>query len=932
MRLLLISLGTFLLFPWLIGGQDVTKDTTESAKSLVANQTKVLQTSTIENLLANDDEDYEDYEDDENDNEDQEGIDVEPDKDKNNGRRRHKKIKQHLGITYMWGQWDKWSRCGSGCVQSRKRSCIKRTQNSTDSEPVETIFYPDPKLANTTGCLGIMKKYRLCNADKCPTANGLQMRHEQCSQFNRIIIRGRYYQWEAYEDPYNECELHCKVKDSDIIMNMNKSVIDGTPCRKPAIHYTHYYRRKAVCVEGICKAVHAATGAIRPSTTKDSRERCGSVLCQRVNEIFTQSKLTHGYNYITTIPTGAMNLTIKQVAKSNNLIALKTKEDKYIVNGNNRPSEGGFFEYNDDIFDYNKEASVIKAKGPLNNPIVLMLLVSELNPGVQYSYVLPVPSASISEPEEMQSQWNELGQPLDEIDETPIKENLITKPKEKRKRKYAWELLGFGPCSRTCGPGKQSPIFRCTRESESKETVKRYYSPKRCANIEKETFLPTIYMCSHGLCPAYWKKGEFGECDCSNGTAEGFKTRDVLCYQENINATHVQVDETKCKETKPAAKEKCPCKKPKIYTRNVEKATQMYNRYISSSNNFKPFMNKRHTNANSSSNTTTLKRYNREEKHGVWLMSEWNQQCSKDCLYNYEHRTTYCDRTAPYVDPCDPVLQPENRRSCTSRSKTCRRGLWFASEWSKCSGDCLNRRRTRMVLCVMDGYVVDKKQCDPKTKPTEVTICATKDSGFCGPKWHYSEWSECSRTCGEGVQRRYAKCLEFDYKLKEMTESNKCKFLEREPVYGTCNLGNCEELRAAQYAAGGGRIVDNNAITVYTRGGGGAGGAAAVGEDGEAVTESVYDDYDDGVNGDVGELGYVGVATAAEPDDSIEESYQDLSASSSSGNEKLVIASAPKVLQNCREELNNCKRINRERLCKVDYYKKNCCLTCHGFY
>lgn len=68
------------------------------------------------------------------------------------------------------------------------------------------------------------------------------------------------------------------------------------------------------------QAVHSTTGAIRPSTTKDSQEKCGSVLCQRVNEIFTQSKLTPGYNYITTIPTGAMNLTIRQMAKSSNLI------------------------------------------------------------------------------------------------------------------------------------------------------------------------------------------------------------------------------------------------------------------------------------------------------------------------------------------------------------------------------------------------------------------------------------------------------------------------------------------------------------------------------------------------------------------------------------------------------------------------------------
>ncbi|XP_059221855.1 thrombospondin type-1 domain-containing protein 4 [Stomoxys calcitrans] len=674
-------------------------------------------------------------------------------------------------------------------------------------------------------------------------------------------------------------------------------------------------------------AVHS-TGAIRPSTTKDTQERCGSILCRKVNEIFSQSKLTHGYNYITTIPAGAMNLTIHAMAKSNNLIALKTKDDKYIVNGNNRPSEGGFFEYNDDTYDYNKEASMIKAKGPLNSPVVLMLMVSELNPGIQYSYLLPVPSATITEPEELQSQWNELGQPLDEIEENSVKSPYESRAKEKRKRKYAWELLGFGPCSRTCGPGKQSPIFRCTRETDSKETVKRYYSPKRCANLEKETFLPTIYQCSHGLCPPYWKLGEFGECECVGGFTEGYKRREVFCYQENINGTHVQMDEEKCEEARPAAMERCNCKKPKIYARNVEKSSQMYARVIGSPTTIRNVLSKRHTHSNTSL-STSLKRNYREDKAGVWLMSDWNHQCTRDCIYNYEHRTIHCDRTAPYVDPCDPLTQPEPKRTCTNHSKSCRRGMWFASDWSKCAGDCMNRRRTRMILCVMDGFVVDMKQCDPKTKPVEATICATKDNAFCGPKWHYSEWSECSRSCGEGVQRRYAKCLEYDWKLKEMTESNKCKYLEREPVYGTCHMANCEELRVAAHhhhqhhtpASSATNAKLDNAVAVHTRGG--SNGPTAVASpasgpgDGSERIEYEYDGEE--------VLGY----DTGEPDEGIDEYiYQDLS----SGNEKIVIASAPKVLQNCREELNNCKRINRERLCKVDYYKKYCCLTCHGYY
>lgn len=126
-----------------------------------------------------------------------------------------------------------------------------RIQNSTDSEAVEITFYPD-LAAETTGCFGIMKKYRLCKDEKCKFSNR-QMRDEQCSSFNSQLYKGKFYTWQGYEKEHNECELYCKPIDSDIFISMNQSVTDGTPCNRPSIYYTHYYRGKAVCVEGICK-------------------------------------------------------------------------------------------------------------------------------------------------------------------------------------------------------------------------------------------------------------------------------------------------------------------------------------------------------------------------------------------------------------------------------------------------------------------------------------------------------------------------------------------------------------------------------------------------------------------------------------------------------------------------------------------------------
>lgn len=123
-------------------------------------------------------------------------------------------------------------------------------------------------------------------------------------------------------------------------------------------------------------------------------------------------------------------------------------------------------------------------------------------------------------------------------------------------------------------------------------------------------------------------------------------------------------------------------------------------------------------------------------------MSDWSEQCSQECSVNYEYRTIYCDRTAPYTDLCDARLTPEQKRSCSTRS--CRKGTWFTSDWTNCTGECFNMQRTRMVLCIMDGYVVDAGQCSEDTKPLEAQNCTKHDVEFCGPQWHYSEWSEVS--------------------------------------------------------------------------------------------------------------------------------------------------------------------------------------------
>lgn len=596
-------------------------------------------------------------------------------------------------------------------------------------------------------------------------------------------------------------------------------------------------------------AVHSS-GAIRPSTTNDSQHRCGSVLCQTVSELFSKAKLNYGYNYVATIPAGAMNLTIKQMSRSDNLLALKSTDDIFIINGNNRASESGTFEYNEDVYDYNRELGTILSRGPLIKPVVLLVFARGLNTGIKYDYIVPVSSASIGDEEEMQMQWNELGQPIDDLDDNYVDGTVsaqLTRARERKRRKFTWKLLGFGQCNRSCGPGVQPPIFRCIRDSPT-----RYYSPKRCAFAEKPTFSEDIYHCNRGLCPAFWRAGDFGECICAEGAVEGERTRYIRCVQEQITGKIAEVSEDLCKQEKlPELKETCNCPKllrRKIYARAQDRPQKVYSRLIGSAATIRQMYNasmlqRRHI------------RDDRVDKAGVWLMSDWNQQCSDSCKPGYEVRSIYCDRTPPYTDLCDLRFTPEQKRVCAANAdaqneaKTCPQGEWFASEWSNCTGDCFSLQRKRTVLCLRDGVVVDDDECAGSERPKDLDKCTARDVSYCGPKWHYSEWSECSRTCGEGVQRRYAKCLDYDWKQNTMIESNNCKYLDREPVYGACNVQKCEELS-------GGRVESKLSRT------------------------NGDDDADEG--------------------------------------------------ESCTDDFANCKRINRQRLCKLQYYQTYCCQTCQG--
>ncbi|XP_055923562.1 thrombospondin type-1 domain-containing protein 4-like [Eupeodes corollae] len=743
---------------------------------MLTNSSRLLKSDQVSDAAADDNDD------DEDDIDKTDKIVYDYDEDYDQPTKSVNQTKPITGIVYTWSKWPKWNKCSRTCgggIQTRIRNCVEKKQSGTELLIAE--FQPGSD--GIQGCFGIWKKFRICNQKPCPKDE--DFRNQQCAMYNKIPFKDKLYEWEGYVKEYHECELNCKPVNLNSYTTLGKSVIDGTPCTKPSIYFTNFYRGRAVCVDGICKAVHKS-GAIRGVTTNDVKTRCGSVLCRPVSEIFSKAALPHGYFYITTIGSGATNITIKQMASSENRLAIRSTDNKFIVNGNNYISESGIYEYNGDAFDYDKELQIINSKGPISRSIDVLLLVRGINPGVKYDYNIPVSSAGISDSEEGETHWNVEGVPLDDVEENKIPDVIDGQPnrtKERKRRKFSWKLLGFGPCNRSCGTGVRSPIFRCIKDSAT-----RFYTPRRCMFSEKPVFNEVIYKCNIQLCPAYWQTGDFGECVCKDGV--GVHNRTVTCIQEQDSGVVETVRENKCEADKPAEEEECDCPKKirrKIYALRPEKSARIYSRLIGSTPNV----------YNSLNQTLGLRKVLKDDqdKTGVWLMSDWNQQCTNEWSSSLEHRSIYCDRTAPYTDVCDLRITPVMSRRCNQNKKRLV-GEWLTSSWRKCSGDCFNLSKKRTVLCVIDGMVVEDEGCKLDEKPTESMICTYKEVKYCGPKWYYSEWFECSRPCGEGTQRRYAKCLDYDWHENVLIESNSCNYMEREPVYGICNTQKCEEIES----------------------------------------------------------------------------------------------------------------------------------------
>ncbi|XP_072484791.1 A disintegrin and metalloproteinase with thrombospondin motifs 14 isoform X1 [Notamacropus eugenii] len=149
-----------------------------------------------------------------------------------------------------------------------------------------------------------------------------------------------------------------------------------------------------------------------------------------------------------------------------------------------------------------------------------------------------------------------------------------------------------------------------------------------------------------------------------------------------------------------------------------------------------------------------------------WALKSWSP-CSKTCGGGVQYTKYGCRQRSGHRMVhrhfCDHQKKPKPiRRRCSQQE--CAQPSWVAEEWGPCSRSCGKLGvQTRSVQCLQTlhngtGQAVHIKSC-PGDRPEARRPCHRVP---CPAQWRTGAWSQCSASCGEGIQQRQVVCKTSD--------------------------------------------------------------------------------------------------------------------------------------------------------------------------
>ncbi|XP_077570591.1 A disintegrin and metalloproteinase with thrombospondin motifs 13 [Stigmatopora nigra] len=745
------------------------------------------------------------------------------------------------------GSWSSWSgfspcsrTCGGGVIH-RIRKCNN----------------PRPAFGGND-CLGLGIEAELCNQKPCEGTQLEFMAEQcSQTDVQPLYLRpnqASFYTWIpaiGFSQGDEQCRYMCQSKGEDFIVSRGSHFADGTRCE---VEGRTPFGQTGVCLQGKC-LMFGCDGVLHSGKVRDVCGFCGGngSSCTLTSDLYTGGGARE-YTTFLTLPINSTQVYIVNRAPLFTHMAVMYG-DKYVVSGNGRmalnithpsPLDDKFLDYRLHLTsDLLPEMEEILLAGPVQQPIKIQVYRrygkeygEKTNPNISYQFYVPKDHSDLREVK-LLGIWSVVMTPcsvscglglqksqyicVDEETNKPVEEHYCPRcpplplptscqlPDCPAK----WFAGKFGPCSTSCGSGEKIRSVTCVQKHGA-DLVK-----VRDSDCPLDSAPNTVEKCQLQLCPARWYVSKVGNCSAVCGPGEVL--RKVSCVRQ-VDNKDIEVNESFCSnqrppESVPCVVDVCPTgwditkeDEPVLMPRSRQAAVFVWTSMITPC-------------SKTCGNGTKHVLFSCVNYHTKWRVPDFNCDpvkkplptsencsplpcppiwrsklgiCSTTCGGGLANTVMYCSQE---LDGEETVLQdsecsntpkptlviPCNTHDCPAR--------WKIQSMSDCSVSCNLGVAHRMVTCVQFAQgkerVAPEESCQKWVKPATTVPCLVQ---VCTFRWEAKPWSQCSVSCGDGIQSRTVSCM-GPSKPEPLSPLN-CMHMPKPITIQGCSMDSCTNVES----------------------------------------------------------------------------------------------------------------------------------------